>query len=219
MEPAPKLHLVEHRLNVPSLSNTPIPGAGLHYFRGVKFPEAVLVLPATSSRPGVAMTTDAVQNHTSVYDWDNSALGRLARHLEARPRGRSACRLGPFWMRQQVPPGPGGPGTAAALLRPQYEALLAMDWDVLVPGHGWPVPAGARSAPYATAWTPSSLWRGYDLARDRLFKIAVNRGENSSDCRSTFTYGCKSHCYVHAQRTGADRVLHSVQTGRRSRAA
>ena len=34
-----------------------------------------------------------------------------------------------------------------ALFRPQYESLLAQfDFDMLMPGHGWPITSGAKEA-------------------------------------------------------------------------
>lgn len=120
-------------------SDLPLPGVQVHVFRNVNFPEAVLVLPPTEKRSGVAITTDSVQNHSSVFDKDNSwmvSCGIWWLGLVGK------ARLGPYWMDQQVPR-----GQKVAVLRPQYEELLEnYDWDMLVPGHGWPMAKDAKNA-------------------------------------------------------------------------
>ena len=61
-----------------SENNLPIPGSQLFSFQGINYPEAILILPPTANTQSVAITTDAIQNHTSIFDIDNSPLVSLA---------------------------------------------------------------------------------------------------------------------------------------------
>jgi hypothetical protein len=135
-----------------SENNLPIPGSQLFSFQGINYPEAILILPPTANTKGVAITTDAIQNHISIFDIDNSPLVSLAIW---RIGLVGIARLGPIWMRDQVPleispkamPTLEKKSNMIALFRPQYESLLAQfDFDMLMPGHGWPITSGAKEA-------------------------------------------------------------------------
>lgn len=133
-------------------NNLPIPGAQLFSFHKLTYPEAIIILPPTGQTAGMAITTDAIQNHTSIFDIDNSPLVSLAIWCIGLV-GRA--RLGPIWMRDQVPTGISTEAYSTqekrtnmvAFFRPQYESLLAnYDFDMLIPGHGWPIYKGAKEA-------------------------------------------------------------------------
>lgn len=138
-----------------SQSNLPIKGSQLFNFENLVYPEAIIILPPTTQRAGVAVTTDAIQNHTSIFDIDNSPLVSLAIW---RIGLVGKARLGPIWMRDQVPANNDaaslGALTAQAkkqnmveFFHPQYERLLSQhDFDMLMPGHGWPIMHGAKEA-------------------------------------------------------------------------
>lgn len=130
----------------------PVPEASLFSFEGLRFPEAILILPPTAERAGVAISTDSIQNHTSAIDIDNSPLVSLA-IWRIGLAGRA--RLGPVWLRDQVPMNKNAGDMAPAtrkrnmidFFRPQFERLLAThEFDMLMPGHGWPLMRGAREA-------------------------------------------------------------------------
>ena len=134
-----------------SPTHLPIADAGYFAFESIKFPEAVIILPATADRAAMAITTDSIQNHTGALDIDNSLLVSLA----IRKIGLiGEARLGPIWMRDQVEytgealtDGAAKRAQMIACLRPQYEALIAdFEFDTLMPGHGWPIYSGARQA-------------------------------------------------------------------------
>jgi hypothetical protein len=131
----------------------PTPGGRTFVFRDVRYPEAIYVLPATPERPGVAVTTDSIQNHPSVWDVDNSLLVSFAIW---RIGLAGEASLGPIWMEQQAPRPPKGAGRPdpatrkqeiARFFRPQLERLLAdYDFDVLISGHGPAIESGAKAA-------------------------------------------------------------------------
>lgn len=132
--------------------NLPIPGAKLFSFDHLNYPEAIVVLSPTEERSGVAITVDAIQNHTSIFDLDNSPLVSL---VIWRIGLTGPARLGPIWMRNQIPgsndnsdkPAQHNKGQLAEFFRPQFERLLSnYDFDMLMPGHGWPIHTGAKQA-------------------------------------------------------------------------
>lgn len=136
------------------LSDTKLPilESQLFSFENLPYPEAIIVLPATSHRAGVAITTDSIQNHSSIFDIDNSPLVSLGIW---RIGLAGAARLGPIWLREQMPQrGDSIPLTAlekkkniSIFFRPQYQRLLDHhDFDMLMPGHGWPITRGAKKA-------------------------------------------------------------------------
>ena len=149
MENAPGLNVEPHVL---SDVNLPIDGAQLFSFDALTFPEAIIVLPPTPQRAGVAITTDAVQNHRSVFDIDNSPLVSLAIWKIGLV---GPARLGPIWLREQTPKaaleaelsGDEKKQRMIAFFRPQFERLLEdYDFEMLMPGHGWPIYEKARAA-------------------------------------------------------------------------
>ncbi len=156
-----KYWVVEGMVNAPGLtvepevlsnSNLPIPGSELFSFEELPHPEAIIILPATTQRAAVAITTDSIQNHRSIFDLDNSPLVSLAIW---RIGLVGMARLGPIWLREQTPANTGlAPLTTqekkrnmAEFFRPQYERLLSEhEFDMLMPGHGWPIYQGAKEA-------------------------------------------------------------------------
>jgi hypothetical protein len=132
----------------------PIADSKLFDFDGLAYPEAIYLLPATGSRPGLAITTDSIQNHTTVFDIDNSPLVSLAIW---RIGLAGEARLGPIWLREQTPKigtddfgkhdGPPSRREISAFLKPQFERLLeTCDFDALIAGHGWPIRSAAKAA-------------------------------------------------------------------------
>lgn len=149
MQPAPDYW---GEVKTMSEGNLPIPNAKLFCFEALNYPEAILLLPALKDRPGVAITTDSIQNHTSAWDPDNSFLVSIA---IKRIGLLGPARLGPVWLRDQVPANKLAPDLTGAVkkknmtsfFRPQFQRLLAdYEFDMLVPGHGWPVMKDAKAA-------------------------------------------------------------------------
>ncbi len=130
----------------------PLTGSTLFEFDGLAYPEAIYLLSATNTRPAIAITTDSIQNHTSLFDRDNSLLvsfgiWRIGLAGEAR--------LGPIWLREQTPrtttkeaANTGRPPSrreVSAFFKPQFERLLdTCDFEALIAGHGWPIRAAAK---------------------------------------------------------------------------
>lgn len=118
-------------------------------FANIRFPEAVLILPATEERAGVAITVDSIQNHVTARDPDNSWLVQFA---ISKIGLKGVARLGPIWMRDQVAYSDAAEAGEAskraemiACLRPQFEALIRdFEFDMLMPGHGWALMSEAR---------------------------------------------------------------------------
>ena len=126
-----------------SKTNLPIDDADLFSFDDLPYPEAIIVLQSTRHRGGVAITTDAIQNHRSVFDIDNSPLVSLAIW---RIGLVGKARLGPIWLREQAAGSEAGIGMAK-FFKPQFERLLAQyDFDMLMPGHGWPIHRDTKAA-------------------------------------------------------------------------
>lgn len=149
MESAPGLEVEPKIL---SGTNLPFAGAQLFSFDDLPYPEAVIILTPTTQRAGIAITTDAIQNHRSIFDIDNSLLVSLGIW---RIGLAGKARLGPIWMREQTPARQGLIATNGAeknkamiaFFRPQFERLLSQyDFDILMPGHGWPIYENATGA-------------------------------------------------------------------------
>lgn len=143
MQSAPGLEVSSEQM---SESNLPIGGCQLFSFDRLRFPEAILILAPTASRPGVAITTDSIQNHQRVLLLDNSPLVSFAIWKIGL---RGPARLGPLWMNEQAP-GEGQENSRSArdaFFRPQFQRLLdEYDFDVLIPGHGEPMLKNAKVA-------------------------------------------------------------------------
>ena len=130
----------------------PLSDAQLFCFSDIRFPEAIIVLPKTPERAGIAITTDAIQNHESVFDVDNSLLVSLGIW---RIGLLGPARLGPIWMREQAADPSASLSLSNAekkrnmvrLLKPQFERLLSdFEFDMLIAGHGQPLTQGAKEA-------------------------------------------------------------------------
>ncbi len=149
-----KYWTVEGMVNAPGLTtmpsilscdNLPISDANFFSFQGLAYPEAIILLNKTERRSGVAITTDAIQNHTSVIDIDNSPLVSLA-IWRIGLSGRA--RLGPIWLREQALSStereelsaPEKRKKIVEFFKPQFQRLLdEHDFKMLLPGHGWPI--------------------------------------------------------------------------------
>ncbi len=107
----------------------PIPGASALIYRGGLLGECAVHLP----QQRLLVTCDSVQNYED--DPLVSPLGRLV----MRPLGFfTPCVIGPIWLKATTPPG--------GSLRPDFERVLALDFDNLIGGHGTPKVGGAREA-------------------------------------------------------------------------
>jgi len=133
-------------------NNLPIAGSQLFSFERLPYPEAILILPPTKQRAGLAITTDSIQNHISIFDIDNSPLVSFAIW---RIGLAGKARLGPIWMREQTFLSSGATNLTttdknqlmSTFFRPQFERLLKKyDFDMLMPGHGWPIYKNAKDA-------------------------------------------------------------------------
>ena len=150
MKSAEGLETTPRLLSETSAHGTPIPGARIFIFTDIAYPEAVYILPSNESRPGVAISTDSIQNHTSIWDIDNSLFVSLAIW---RIGLLGKARLGPIWLREQTPrdaetdPKQNRQQTIVSFFRPKFERLVSdFDFDILVSGHGWPIRSNAKSA-------------------------------------------------------------------------
>ena len=132
----------------------PIPGSNLFNFEELLYPEAIYLLAATQNRPAIAITTDSIQNHTGIFDIDNSPLVSLGIW---RIGLVGEARLGPIWLREQTPSSqaatpisggrPASRRDVSEFFKPQFERLLAdYEFDALIAGHGWPLRTGAKAA-------------------------------------------------------------------------
>ncbi len=102
----------------------PLPGAALHVIGG-KVPEGVLRLDREG---GVLITGDALQNWDRTdegFNWPARIVMRLMGFIKPH-------NVGPGWLK--------GAGPDRAALR----ALLDLDFEHVLPGHGTPVIGGAR---------------------------------------------------------------------------
>jgi hypothetical protein len=107
----------------------PIPGAKAVIFKNGLLAECAVYLP----QQRLLVTCDSVQNYRN--DPLVSTLGRLV----MRPMGFfNPCVIGPIWLKAVTPPG--------GSMRPDFERLLALDFDNLIGGHGTPKVGGAREA-------------------------------------------------------------------------
>jgi hypothetical protein len=107
----------------------PIPGAQVVIFKNAKRPECAVCLP----QHRLLLTCDSVQH----YENDSliSPLGKLVMSLMGffKP-----CTIGPVWLKNATPPG--------GSLRPDFERVLALDFDNLIGGHGTHKLGGAKQA-------------------------------------------------------------------------
>ena len=107
----------------------PIPGARVVIYKAAKMAECVVCLP----QHRLLVSCDSVQH----YEHDSllSALGKLV----MRPMGFfKPCVIGPIWLKNATPQG--------GSMRPDFERVLALDFDNLISGHGTPKIGGAKEA-------------------------------------------------------------------------
>lgn len=107
----------------------PIAGAQVVIFRDARQAECVVYLPGQK----LLITCDSVQH----YEKDPliSPLGKLV----MKPMGFfTPCVIGPMWLKQMTPRG--------GSLKPDFERILALDFDNLISGHGTPKLGGAKAA-------------------------------------------------------------------------
>src|SRR5262245_37758971 len=107
----------------------PLPGARVVIFKRATRAECVVLLPQRR----LLVTCDSVQH----YDGDPliSTLGKLVMY----PMGFfTPCVIGPIWLKTVTP--------AGGSVRPDFERVLALDFDHLISAHGTPKLGGAKEA-------------------------------------------------------------------------
>ena len=108
----------------------PFEDAKLLVFNEIKRPECALLI---QRGPGILVTCDCLQNYA---DWSRHSLpARLMMPMMGFRRG---LQVGPLWKKVQTP--------ERGSIRPDYERLLALEFDALISGHGQPLMQGARAA-------------------------------------------------------------------------
>lgn len=113
----------------------PVPWMKTFRFAHTNTPELAILLDRDA---GVLVTCDSVQNWPDTEGCSAMAkVATWAMGFNARP-----AQIGPPWRKRQTPEG--------GSLRPDYCALLKMDFDHLVGGHGKPLMGGAKEALRAT---------------------------------------------------------------------
>jgi hypothetical protein len=108
----------------------PFPNATLFLFRETTQPETALLI---EQGPGLLLTCDAIQNYGD-YSM-NSRFARLVMPLIGFPK---KTLIGPFWLRAMTAEG--------GSTRPDFERLLALDFDRLLSAHGTLLDSGAKAA-------------------------------------------------------------------------
>lgn len=108
----------------------PFPDAQLIAFREVKRPECALLIRRGN---GILVTCDSLQYYPN---WERHSL--VARLLMPRIGFSKRLLVGPLWKKFQTPKG--------GSLQPDFERLLALDFDAFVSAHGAPVMQGAKAA-------------------------------------------------------------------------
>lgn len=107
----------------------PIPGAEVVTFECASKAEHAVLLPEHR----LLVTCDSVQH----YERD-PLLSLLARVVMYGMGFFTPCVIGPVWLKMVTPPG--------GNLRPDFERILALDFDNLIGGHGTPKLGGAKEA-------------------------------------------------------------------------
>jgi len=108
----------------------PFPGARLICFSASLHPESALVL---ARGRGVLLTCDALQTYG-----DYSNLNWPARLLMPILGFSKSTLIGPLWLKAATPPG--------GSLRPDFERLLALEFDTMLAAHGTLLKTGAHAA-------------------------------------------------------------------------
>lgn len=108
----------------------PFADAQLLVFREVKRPECALLV---QRGPGWLVTCDSLQHYA---DWSRHSV--VARLIMPRAGFTKSLLVGPLWQKFQTP--------AGGSLRPDYERLLALDFDAVISAHGQPLTSGAKAA-------------------------------------------------------------------------
>ncbi len=121
-EPAPDHELEEG-------GALPFPDAQLVVFHEVKRPECALLIRRGN---GILVTCDSFQYYPN---WERHSL--VARLLLPRMGFSTRLLIGPLWKKFQTPEG--------GSLQPDFERLLALDFDAFVSAHGAPLMQGAKA--------------------------------------------------------------------------
>ncbi|MGI9329669.1 MAG: hypothetical protein ACR2QB_03050 [Gammaproteobacteria bacterium] len=107
----------------------PVADGQLLVFKTVKRPECALLIRRGH---GILVTCDSLQHYTS---WQrHSLIARLVMPLMGFSR---RLLVGPLWLKFQTPEGES--------VRPDFEALLKLDFDTLISAHGVPLMQDAKN--------------------------------------------------------------------------
>jgi hypothetical protein len=108
----------------------PFPDPQLIVFHAVRRPECALLIRRGS---GILVTCDSLQYYAS---WERHSL--TARLLMPRMGFSRSLLIGPLWLKFQTPEG--------GSLKPDFDRLLALEFDAFVSAHGAPLMRGAKAA-------------------------------------------------------------------------
>ena len=108
----------------------PFPDAQLLVFHEVKRPESALLV---RRGPGLLVTCDSLQHYAN---WSRHSI--VPRLMLPRIGFSKSMLVGPLWKKFQTPEG--------GSLRPDFERLLALEFDSLISAHGQPLMQGAKAA-------------------------------------------------------------------------
>ena len=117
-------------LTFDSSTELPFPEAELFRFRGLKQPEAALLL---SRGKGLLITCDAIQNYGDYRH--NNLPARLLMPLIGFPK---TTIVGPIWVKMMTPEG--------GNLESEFRRLLELEFDQLLSAHGSLLETGAHEA-------------------------------------------------------------------------
>ena len=110
-------------------TESPFPGSLFFVFENAKYAEAALLLKSHK----LLITTDSVQYHA---DW--SYFSRFTKFAFKLIEFKAGLNIGPSWLKRVTPKG----GT----LKPDFDRLLALDFDSIVAAHGLHMKSGAKEA-------------------------------------------------------------------------
>lgn len=114
---------------ISSAIKSPFPDSQFFVFENAKYAEAALLL----RNHKLLITTDSVQYHS---DWSYfSLLTKFAFRIIGFKYG---INIGPPWLKRVTP--------EEGTLKPDFDRLLALDFDAIVAAHGLPMTSGAKEA-------------------------------------------------------------------------
>jgi hypothetical protein len=112
---------------------SPVAGVSVFAFAAASRGEAALLVEQPSGN--LLVSCDSIQS------WSDTAGCSLLGGVTARAMGflRERATIGPIWVKEMT-------GNRPSALRPDFERLLALEFDHLISAHGGLLRGGARSA-------------------------------------------------------------------------